>query len=108
MERKLFKVGNVLVNNGGTKVVVYEVTETFAFVAPYVQENGKLDILVDKTVVYSTDESKEVLEPISSISIADKSPEVVDVEPVAEPVGGEPVMEPVNEKVAAWTEDTFA
>lgn len=95
MEKKLFEVGNVLVNDGGTEVVVYEVTESFAFVAPFFKEGGKVHIITQKTVVYQNDESKDVLEPVYSISVPDPDAEK---EPVEEPAA------PANEKVAAWTE----
>lgn len=95
MERKLFQVGNVLVNDGGNEVVVYEVTESFVFVAPFFKEGGKVHIITQKTVVYQNDESKDALEPVYSISVPD---------PTAKEESAEEPAAPVNEKVAAWTE----
>lgn len=90
MERKLFEVGNILINDGGVEVVVYEVTEQFAFVAPFVRKDGKIIIVTQKTVVYENDESNEVIEPVRTITIDDEQPagEVVEAEVIEEPAAG--------------------
>lgn len=106
MEKKLFEVGNVLVNDGGTEVVVYEVTESFVFVAPLVRQDGKFHIITQKTVVYENDNSKEVFEPVHSITIVDRGAEVQEEGPAAAvPVVDAEVVEDcaeVNEALLNW------